>query len=366
MKNVIVGIGGAGINLLDEWILAEEPTGLFYALDCDYPSVEGSLADYRILLGKEKAKGAGSHGDVDFAKLILEDEEQLIDQILDHCDHLLVLCGLGGGMGSAGLSFFSEKAKQKELIMSCIGFLPFSSESFLQLEITRKTLEYLSDYNHRFILFPNDRAQNVFGPEDDRNRLYRNFNKKVGIVVSCWYDLVQEKINEPFDQLGFPEVFLIEEFYTFPIQTDDPFSLIQPFIQPVQDSIPDQKSAWVCLFLSSSLRKLEKTDIKIKGKNFFKQFYVTVVQGEEGTKEMGFIAMGKFKFEGYFKTEKSKKLENAEKKEKEKDQDLKPAEELIKDENVPMGIFEKSNKTIHKGINLDLPTFIRKGISIKI
>ncbi|WP_048810218.1 hypothetical protein [Candidatus Methylacidiphilum infernorum] len=367
LKTVIVGIGGAGINLLDEWILTEEKRGLFYALDSDYCCVEGSLADYRVLLGKTRAKGEGSKGDVDFAKVILEDEAELIEQILDNCDHLLVLCGLGGGMGSAGLSFFSKKAQQKKVIMSCIGFLPFISETLLRQKITRDTLQSLQETDLRLILFSNDRAQNVFGPEDDRRRLYRNFNKKVGSAISCWYNLVQETKQDSFDRESFPDFLYIEDFYTFSLHTEDLFSSIQPFIQSAQDPALDQKTAWACFFLPPSGKQVDKADMKIRGKNLFKQFYVSLVEGEEKSKETGFVAVGSSRLSGYFREETEENLDHFENIQKENARSFEGVDEKkIQEEELPAGIFEKSYKTIHKGENLDLPTFLRKGISIKI
>ncbi|KIE59380.1 hypothetical protein A946_01370 [Methylacidiphilum kamchatkense Kam1] len=260
-KNVVVGIGGAGINLLDEWILAEEPRGHFYALDADFSSVEASLAERRILLGKEATKGLGSCGDLELASKIFEEEEPRIEQMLEDCEHLLVLSGLGGAMGSAGLRFFSRKASERVKTLSAIAFLPFHSEAFLRRDTARKTVQELLEFPHQFIFFSNEKAKGVFGPADDPLRVYRNLNKKVSSIISCWYHLTQAATEEaPFDSINFPSLLFVEDFYSFSLRGVEKLpDTIQPYLQPAKDAASEQnrKVAWVCFFFL--LRKLRKT-----------------------------------------------------------------------------------------------------------
>ncbi|QDQ42642.1 FtsZ/tubulin family protein [Methylacidiphilum kamchatkense] len=368
-KNVVVGIGGAGINLLDEWILAEEPRGHFYALDADFSSVEASLAERRILLGKEATKGLGSCGDLELASKIFEEEEPRIEQMLEDCEHLLVLSGLGGAMGSAGLRFFSRKASERVKTLSAIAFLPFHSEAFLRRDTARKTVQELLEFPHQFIFFSNEKAKGVFGPADDPLRVYRNLNKKVSSIISCWYHLTQAATEEaPFDSINFPSLLFVEDFYSFSLRGVEKLpDTIQPYLQPAKDAASEQnrKVAWVCFFLSPPKAEEDLRSLFQAEESLFDRFYMSIIREDMGAGEEGFVLIGNAAGEKFIEREVDKQLERIDADLADDKSSTQPADGLQK-ESISTGIFTKGYKTIHKGVNLDLPAFLRKGISIKI
>jgi len=371
-KNVVVGIGKAGINLLDEWILAEEPSGLFYALDADFSSVEGSLAERRILLGKEATKGLGTCGDLELASKIFEEEEPRIEQILEECEHLLVLSGLGGAMGSAGLQFFSRKASERIKTLSSIAFLPFHSEAFSRQDTARKTVQELLEFPHQFIFFSNEKAKGVFGPADDPLRVYRNLNKKVSSIISCWYHLTQAATEEaPFDSTNFPSLLFVEDFYSFSLGGVEKLpDKIQPYLQPAKDVGLEQnrKVAWVCFFLSPTKTEEDLRSLFKAEESLFDRFYLSIIRENRenmDAREEGFVLIGNAAGEKFIETEIEKQLERTDTILADNKSSTQPDDGLQKD-SISTGIFTKGYKTVHKGVNLDLPAFLRKGISIKI
>ncbi|KIE59381.1 hypothetical protein A946_01375 [Methylacidiphilum kamchatkense Kam1] len=92
---------------------------------------------------------------------------------------------------------------------------------------------------------------------------------------------------------------------------------------------------------------------------------MSIIREDMGAGEEGFVLIGNAAGEKFIEREVDKQLERIDADLADDKSSTQPADGLQK-ESISTGIFTKGYKTIHKGVNLDLPAFLRKGISIKI
>ncbi|HEY8991096.1 MAG TPA: hypothetical protein VIM46_03900, partial [Luteolibacter sp.] len=96
----IVGLGGAGVNMLERIALEGLDGAELLALNTDVRTLGNCVAGEKIQLGRNLTKGLGSGGDPDLGqKAILEAEEE-IRAALKGRRIVFVCAGLGGGTGS--------------------------------------------------------------------------------------------------------------------------------------------------------------------------------------------------------------------------------------------------------------------------
>ncbi|CAF0695000.1 FtsZ/tubulin family protein [Candidatus Methylacidithermus pantelleriae] len=124
----LLGLGKMGVSVLDRAILAGMNPQQMTAVDTDRFVLEGSLAQRRILLGKERTRGLGSFGDRELTRKLIENSTEPLQALLPEGGDLLMVASLGGTTGSELARFFSAQAKDRGIRMTLVALTPFSFE----------------------------------------------------------------------------------------------------------------------------------------------------------------------------------------------------------------------------------------------
>ena len=97
----VIGVGQAGINILDQLVMHGPVSVEALAIDTDQGVIEGSVAGEKLLFGARIARGLGCTGDSNRGVQIWKAEAAAMDSFLRGRRELIILAGLGGGTGSA-------------------------------------------------------------------------------------------------------------------------------------------------------------------------------------------------------------------------------------------------------------------------
>ncbi|CAB4242949.1 protein of unknown function [Methylacidimicrobium sp. AP8] len=135
----IVGAGGAGIQVLDEWILLSDRQQGSVACDGEACAVEGSLASEKLLLAPDLAGGLGCFGSRDLAWRMVGQENRRLDALLKDCSGLLIVIGLAGATGATVAEALSLKAVEREIPTTVFAFPPFPFEPAQRRESAEAT-----------------------------------------------------------------------------------------------------------------------------------------------------------------------------------------------------------------------------------
>ena len=154
----VLGLGQAGINVLDQIVLHGTEAIDSIAVDTDQQVIEASVAQEKILLGARLTRGLGCTGDLVRGFQVWRNEVQSMDKILRGRQEVILLAGLGGGTGSA---FVVEAAKLArtlglKVIVAC--FMPYSFETSMRQEISRRILSELREVAEVVISLANERS----------------------------------------------------------------------------------------------------------------------------------------------------------------------------------------------------------------
>ena len=128
-KVKVIGIGGAGSNVLDRIALHERmDDGELLVLNTDVRDLLSSVAQDKIQLGKDLTQGLGAGGDPDLGEEAAQTTEDEIRAALEDKSLVFICAGLGGGTGSGAAPVVARIAM--ELGAFVVGFvtMPFSFE----------------------------------------------------------------------------------------------------------------------------------------------------------------------------------------------------------------------------------------------
>lgn len=152
----IIGLGGAGINVVNDMIQSEISHVEYIVADTDLGKLGTSLADTRVQLGEKTTGGLGTGGNYDKGYLSAKEQDDTFRELLKKTDMLFLVCGMGGGTGSGAILRIAEIAKKMEILTVAVVTKPFGFEGNTKRNNSKNSIEHLSSLVDSYIVISND------------------------------------------------------------------------------------------------------------------------------------------------------------------------------------------------------------------
>ncbi len=152
---LVVGLGGAGGNMLDRIALDGMEGVDLVALHTDVRTLTGSVASEKVQLGKDLLRGLGAGGDPELGKQsAMEAESQIRDVFRDR--KMIFLCvGLGGGTGSGASPLVARLAREAGAFVVVFATMPFVFEGNRRCQQAEAALNELAVLSNSLVTFEN-------------------------------------------------------------------------------------------------------------------------------------------------------------------------------------------------------------------
>ncbi len=153
----IVGVGGAGTNAVDRLQLDHVSMRLrIAALNTDAQSLNSSPAPEKLLIGRSLTRGVGTGGEAEVGRNAAEADRERIAKIFQGMDLVFIVAGLGGGTGSGAAPVIAQIATQAGALVVAFVMLPFTNEGGRRRQIADQALADLRQTCDAVIPLPND------------------------------------------------------------------------------------------------------------------------------------------------------------------------------------------------------------------
>ena len=124
----IIGVGSAGVTMLDLLNSKDFADAGFVAINTDAPSLAASSAPVKIQLETKLLRGLGTGGDPERGGAIAEEQFATLKTACEGADVVFVVAGLGGGAGSGSSPVLARAAKEAGALVLAFVTLPFACE----------------------------------------------------------------------------------------------------------------------------------------------------------------------------------------------------------------------------------------------
>lgn len=161
----VVGIGGAGIRFVDRLASDNVNVPVVLAMDTDAEALDMSRASVKLQLGEPRTKGLGAGGDPAIGCDAAEDDREMIRTALSGCKLLLAVAGLGGGTGSGALPVVLKIARAEGITTFVFVTLPFALEGNERKLKSDRVFVGLREQCDGVIVVPNDRLADSVGAD---------------------------------------------------------------------------------------------------------------------------------------------------------------------------------------------------------
>jgi cell division protein FtsZ len=211
----VVGVGGAGCNVVSA-LYDKELHGLeLVAINSDEESLTRSRADVKVLLDLPKQGRFG----VDEAEISAEAAKAALERALD-AEVLFLVAGMGGKTGTNVAPVIAEMAGGKNALVISIAVMPFAFES--RMHEASEGLQRLKERSHTCLVVDNNNLLNL---EE------LGFNEAMTVVnsmVSTLIGSVMERLTHPFVSTLADEVQLAASTYSGTDAEPEEIELAEP------------------------------------------------------------------------------------------------------------------------------------------
>ncbi|MEM4662861.1 MAG: cell division protein FtsZ [Candidatus Diapherotrites archaeon] len=160
-KIKVFGVGGGGSNTVERMHEVGIVGAKTYAINTDAQDLINTIADKRILIGKETTRGLGSGSEPQIGEASARESIDELTEVLKDTDLLFITCGLGGGTGTGASPVIAEIAKELGILTVAVVTLPFTVEGKRRAENAMEGLAKLREHADTIIVIPNDKILEI-------------------------------------------------------------------------------------------------------------------------------------------------------------------------------------------------------------
>ena len=177
VKIKVIGVGGAGNNVINRMISSGVAGVDFVVVNTDKQDLNKSKCPNKIQIGEKLTGGMGAGSKPDIGKKSAEESRAAIAKVLENTDMVFITAGMGGGTGTGAAPIVADLAHEAGILTVGVVTKPFKFEGANRMRQAEAGIAELSGKVDSLIIIPNDRLKyvtdqkitfaNAFGIADD-------------------------------------------------------------------------------------------------------------------------------------------------------------------------------------------------------
>jgi cell division protein FtsZ len=199
----IVGVGGAGSNVLDRIVLDGLNKADLIAINTDVQSLASSVAAHKVQLGRTVTRGLGAGGDPELGYNAAYESAEEIRRALADARMIFVCTGLGGGTGSGAAPAVAQVARELGSLVVVFATLPFAFEGKRRIAQAQEALAKLREQADAVICFENDRMGDMVAPKAGIHQAFAVADVTISQSVRSIVNVIQ---RPGLIQIGFDDL----------------------------------------------------------------------------------------------------------------------------------------------------------------
>ena len=177
VKIKVIGVGGAGNNVVNRMIEAGVDGVEFVVINTDKQDLNKSICSNKIQIGEKLTNGMGAGSKPEVGQKSAEESRAAIAKVLEGTDMVFITAGMGGGTGTGAAPIVADLAREAGALTVGVVTKPFKFEGANRMRQAESGIAALSEKVDSLIIIPNDRLKyvtdekitfaNAFGIADD-------------------------------------------------------------------------------------------------------------------------------------------------------------------------------------------------------
>ena len=202
----VVGVGGAGNNVVNRMVKAGTQGVEFIAINTDKQALAVSNADQKLQIGEKMTHGQGAGSDPEIGKRSAEESRNNIAKTIEDADMVFITAGMGGGTGTGAAPTVAEIAREAGILTVGVVTKPFGFEGKKRMERANEGIKELLSRVDSLLIIPNDRLKYATDQKVTLANAFEIADDVLKQAVTSISDLIK---NTGFINLDFADVTCI-------------------------------------------------------------------------------------------------------------------------------------------------------------
>jgi len=155
----VVGVGGAGNNVVNRMVKAGTDGVEFIAINTDKQALSVSNADQKIQIGEKTTHGQGAGSNPEVGKKSAEESRNNIAKAIEGSHMVFITAGMGGGTGTGAAPTVADIAHESGMLTVAVVTKPFGFEGKRRMEQANNGIKELLGKVDSLLIIPNDRLK---------------------------------------------------------------------------------------------------------------------------------------------------------------------------------------------------------------
>jgi cell division protein FtsZ len=200
---LVMGVGGAGGNAINEMIENGMQGVEFIAVNTDAQDLKHSKAKSKIQIGLNLTKGLGAGAKLDIGQAAADESLNEIINVLQGANMVFIAAGMGGGTGTGAAHVIARAAKELNILTVGVVTLPFLYEGPSRMQRAQIGLEELRKHVDTIIVIPN---QNLFKIANEQTTFEESFNLSNNVLMHGVQSVTDLMVRPGIINLDFADV----------------------------------------------------------------------------------------------------------------------------------------------------------------
>jgi cell division protein FtsZ len=200
---LVLGVGGAGGNAINEMIDSGVDGVEFVAVNTDAQDLKTSKSKTRIQIGLNLTKGLGAGAKHEIGQAAADESLNDIVDILKGANMVFITAGMGGGTGTGAAHVIARAAKELNILTVGVVTLPFLYEAPSRMRRAQQGLEELRKHVDTIIVIPN---QNLFKIANEQTTYKESFQLSNSILRHGVQSVTDLMVKDGLVNLDFADV----------------------------------------------------------------------------------------------------------------------------------------------------------------
>jgi len=161
---LVVGVGGGACSVLGHALADWSHPPTIAVINTDASALSESAVKLKVMIGKTVAQGLGAGGKIELGRLAATEDIDALRALVANHDLLILVASLGGGTATGAAPILARVARDEGLLVLAYVTTPFDFEGSRRQEQAQEGLLELKKNADAVICLPNQRLYEMLSP----------------------------------------------------------------------------------------------------------------------------------------------------------------------------------------------------------
>ena len=179
----LLGIGGAGTNAVSRLAAERSEEIECFAINSDFQALERCSLERKLRVGEGVSRGLGAGGDPEVGERVAEACRPELAKCVAGADLVVLVAGMGGGTGGPVACAAAKAATEAGALTLAFAVMPFSFEGGRRRKQAETSLSALRQHCDAAIPLPNDLLLQQMGDDTPALEVLRRSDEWIGLAL---------------------------------------------------------------------------------------------------------------------------------------------------------------------------------------